>query len=142
MASPSLELQGAIVARLKAWAGLSATVNGRVYDSVPAEEKRIAETGAGWPYITVGEGDETSDDADCIDGFEISLDIDIWSRANGYPESKRISDEVRKAIKSADLALPTNALVDFRHRQTRFLRDPDGLTSHAVMTFEGFAEQP
>ena len=134
MASPSLELQGAIVARLKAWAGLSATVNGRVYDAVPA--------GAAFPYITVGEGDETSDDADCIDGFEISLDIDIWSRAIGYPEAKRISDEVRKALKSADLALPTNALVDFRHRQTRFLRDPDGLTSHAVMTFEGFAEQP
>lgn len=134
MASPSLELQGAIVARLKAWAGLSGTVNGRVYDAVPA--------GAAFPYITVGEGDETSDDADCIDGFEISLDIDIWSRANGYPEAKRISDEVREAIKSADLTLPTNALVEFRHRQTRFLRDPDGLTSHAVMTFEGFAEQP
>jgi len=134
MASPSLELQGAIVARLKAWAGLSGTVNGRVYDAVPA--------GAAFPYITVGEGDETSDDADCIDGFEISLDIDIWSRANGYPEAKRISEEVREAIKSADLTLPTNALVDFRHRQTRFLRDPDGLTSHAVMTFEGFAEQP
>lgn len=134
MASPSLELQGAIVARLKAWAGLSGTVNGRVYDAVPA--------GAAFPYITVGEGDETSDDADCIDGFEISLDIDIWSRANGYPEAKRISDEVRNAIKSADLTLPTNALVEFRHRQTRFLRDPDGLTSHAVMTFEGFAEQP
>jgi hypothetical protein len=134
MASPSLELQGAIVARLKAWAGLSATINGRVYDAVPGN--------AAFPYITVGEGDETSDDADCIDGFEISLDIDVWSRETGYVQAKRISDEVRKAIKSADLALPTNALVDFRHRQTRFLRDPDGLTSHAVMTFEGFAEQP
>ncbi|THV13731.1 DUF3168 domain-containing protein [Rhizobium rhizophilum] len=142
MASPSLELQGVIVARLKAWAGLSASVNGRVYDSVPKEDLRIAQTGAGWPYISVGEGDETSDDADCIDGFEISLDIDVWSRAVGFPEAKRISDEIRKALKSPDLTLPTNALVDFRHRQTRFLRDPDGLTSHAVMTFEGFAEQP
>lgn len=142
MASPSLELQGAIVARLKAWAGLSADINGRVYDAVPSEEKRVAATGAGWPYITVGEGDETGDDADCIDGFEISLDIDVWSRELGFVQAKRISDEVRKSIKSADLTMPTNALVDFRHRQTRFLRDPDGLTSHAVMTFEGFAEQP
>lgn len=134
MASPSLELQGAIVARLKAWAGLAATVGGRVHDSVP--------TAPVFPYITVGEGDETSDDADCIDGFEISLDIDVWSRAKGFPEAKGISDEIRKALKSADLELPTNALVEFRHRQTRFLRDPDGLTSHAVLTFEGFAEQP
>lgn len=134
MASPSLELQGAIVARLKASAGLTALIGGRVYDAVPSN--------ALFPYVTVGEGDETSDDADCIDGFEISLDIDVWSRAVGFPEAKRISDEVRKALKSPDLTIPTNALVDFRHRQTRFLRDPDGLTSHAVMTFEGFAEQP
>lgn len=134
MASPSLELQGAIVARLKASAGLTALISGRVYDAVPSN--------ALFPYVTVGEGDETSDDADCIDGFEISLDIDVWSRAVGFPEAKRISDEVRKALKSPDLTIPTNALVEFRHRQTRFLRDPDGLTSHAVMTFEGFAEQP
>ena len=134
MASPSLELQGAIVARLKAAAGLSALIGAHVYDDVP---KKMV-----FPYATVGEGDETSDDADCIDGFEISLDIDIWSRAVGFPEAKRISDEIRKALKAPDLSLPTNALVYFRHRQTRFLRDPDGLTSHAVMTFEAFAEQP
>lgn len=135
MASPSLELQGAIVARLKASAGLAALVNGRIFDIVPKD--------AAFPYITVGEGDETSNDADCIDGFELSVDIDVWTRdPPGFPPAKRISDEVRKALKSPDLALPTNALVDFRHRQTRFLRDPDGLTSHAVMTFEGFAEQP
>ena len=35
MASPSLELQGAIVARLKASAGLTALISGRVYDAVP-----------------------------------------------------------------------------------------------------------
>ena len=134
MASPSLELQGAIVARLKASAGLTALVSGRVYDAVPSNPL--------FPYITVGEGDETSDDVDCVDGFEISLDIDVWSRAVGFPEAKRISDEVRKALKTPDLTIPTNAMVYFRHRQTRFLRDPDGLTSHAVMTFEAFAEQP
>ncbi|CDM56285.1 MULTISPECIES: DUF3168 domain-containing protein [Rhizobium] len=134
MASPSLELQGAIAARLKASAGLTPLVGSRIYDAVPADKV--------FPYVTIGEGDETSDDADCVDGFEISLDIDVWSRATGYPEAKRISDEIRKALKSPDLTLPINALVFFRHRQTRFLRDPDGLTSHAVMTFEAFAEQP
>lgn len=134
MASPSFELQVAIVTRLKAAAAVTAFVGARVYDSVPENPT--------FPYITVGEGDETSDDADCVDGFEISLDIDVWSRAQGFPEAKKISDEIRKALKSPELTIPTNALVDFRHRQTRFLRDPDGLTSHAVMTFEGFAEQP
>jgi hypothetical protein len=134
MASPSLELQGAIFERLTGSAGLSTLVGNRIYDAVPQAKV--------FPYVTIGEGDETSDDADCIDGFEISLDIDVWSRAEGFPEAKRISDEIRKALKSPELTLPTNVLVDFRHRQTRFLRDPDGLTSHAVMTFEAFAEQP
>lgn len=134
MASPSFELQDEIVDRLKASSAVAAFVGNRVYDSVPEKPT--------FPYITVGEGDETSDDADCVDGFEISLDIDVWSRAPGFPEAKKISDEIRRALKSPELTIPTNALVYFRHRQTRFLRDPDGKTSHAVMTFEGFAEQP
>ncbi|EJL57966.1 hypothetical protein PMI09_00671 [Rhizobium sp. CF122] len=142
MTSPSLELQGAIVARLRTAAALADLVGARVYDAVPPESERISKTGAAWPYVTVGEGDETSDDVDCVDGFEISLDVDVWSRATGFPQAKQISDEIRRALKSPELVLPQNVLVYFRHRQTRFLRDPDGLTSHAVMTFEAFAEQP
>lgn len=134
MASPSLELQGAIVARLKTSSDVTASIGGRVYDAVP--------TNAVFPYVTVGEGEETSEDVDCIDGFEISLDIDVWSRAVGFPEAKRIAQEIRASLKSSDLSLTENALVFFRHRQTRFMRDPDGLTSHAVMTFEAFTEQP
>ena len=134
MASPSFELQVAIVTRLKATAAVTAFVGNRVYDSVPDNPV--------FPYITVGEGDETSDDADCIDGLEISLDIDVWSRGSGFPEAKKISDEIRKALKTSELTIPTNALVYFRHRQTRFLRDPDGKTSHAVLQFEAFVEQP
>ena len=134
MTSPSLELQGAIVARLSAAADLASLVGDRIYDAVPND--------AAFPYVTVGEGDETSDDVECVEGFELSLDIDVWSRAVGFPEAKAISDEIRRALRSSDLALAVNALVYFRHRQTRFLRDPDGLTSHAVLTFEAFAEQP
>jgi hypothetical protein len=134
MASPSYELQVAIVTRLKAAAAVDAFVAKRVYDSVPDNPV--------FPYITVGEGDETSDDVDCIDGVEISLDIDVWSRDPGFPQAKQISDAVRRALLSPELTLPTNPLVYFRHRQTRFLRDPDGKTSHAVLTWEGFAEQP
>lgn len=134
MASPSLELQVAIVSRLKATPAVTAVIGDRVFDNVPED--------ADFPYVTVGDGDETSDDVDCINGFEISLDIDVWSRDVGFPEAKTISDAIRRALTSPDITIPTNALVYFRHRQTRFLRDPDGLTSHAVMTFEAFAEQP
>lgn len=132
--SPSLELQVAIVSRLTNDAALAALVADRIYDDVPED--------AVFPYITVGEGDETSDDIECAPGFEISLDVDVWSQAVGFPEAKQISNAIRQALKSPDLTLPVNALVYFQHRQTRFLRDPDGKTRHAVLTFEAFAEQP
>ena len=132
--SPSLELQGAIVSRLKATAAVTALVGSRIYDRVPA--------GTTYPYVTVGDGDETTDDTECVNGFDISLDIDVWSDDPGFPQAKRISDAVRRALLDPELTLATNALVYFEHRQTRFLREPDGLTSHAVLTFEAFVEQP
>ncbi|MCF6111999.1 DUF3168 domain-containing protein [Mesorhizobium muleiense] len=134
MTSPSLELQGVIVARLKAVAAVTALIGQRVYDSVPKN--------AAFPYVTLGPMDELSDDADCITGFDIALDINVWSRAVGFPEAKWISDAVRAALLDVELSLTANALVYFQHRQTVFSEDPDGLTNRARMSFEAFAEQP
>ncbi|TPM55348.1 DUF3168 domain-containing protein [Mesorhizobium sp. B2-2-4] len=134
MTSPSLELQGAIVARLKAVAGVTALIGQRVYDRVPAKPV--------FPYVTLGPMDELSEDADCIDGFSIALDINVWSRAVGFPEAKRIGDAVRAGLLDPELALTDNALVYFQHRQTVYSEDPDGLTNRARMSFEAFAEQP
>ena len=134
MTSPVLELQGAIVARLKANAAVSALIGQRVYDAVPDNPA--------FPYVSFGPADELSDDVDCVDGFEITMQIDCWSRAVGFPEVKRISDTVRAALVKTDLTIADNALVYFEHRITRVFRDPDGLTSHAAISFQAFAEQP
>jgi hypothetical protein len=132
--SPSLELQGAIVARLKTVAGVAALIGQRIYDRVPAAPT--------FPYVTLGPMDELSDDTDCTAGFNIALDINVWSRAVGFPEAKRISDAVRGGLLDPELTLTDNALVYFQHRQTVFSEDPDGLTNRARMSFEAFAEQP
>ncbi|MCP8894297.1 DUF3168 domain-containing protein [Shinella daejeonensis] len=142
MTSPSHELQVAIVARLETDAGVSALVAGRVYDDVPPENERIEDTGAAWPYVSMGPSDELSDDADCIDGFEISFQIDCWSRAVGFPEVRKVADAVRRALHDEDLPLAENAMVSFRHRITRVMRDPDGKTSHAALSFTAVVEQP
>lgn len=134
MASPSYELQVAIITRLKADAVISDLVGTRIYDRVP--------DGAIFPYITIGEADETSNDVDCVNAFDLSLDVDVWSRDPGYKEAKEISNAVRNALRVPELTLQENALVLFRHRQTRIFRDDDALTSHAAITFEGVAEQP
>lgn len=140
MTSPSLELQGAIVARLRAFADVSALIGSRVFDTVPRAAN--GDVTAGFPYVSLGPADELTEDADCVRGFDISLQLDCWSRAVGFPEVKALSDAVRRALHDHDLPLSANALVYFEHRQTRLLRDPDGLTSHAVMTFQAFVEQP
>jgi len=142
MTSPSHELQVAIVQRLEADVEIAALVGGRVFDDVPSEGYRKEDTGAAWPYISMGPSDELSDDADCIVGFEISFQIDCWSRAVGFPEVRKMADAVRRALDDEDLTLSDNAMISFRHRVTRFMRDPDGKTSHAALSFTALVEQP
>jgi len=131
---PDLELQGAIIARLKADAGVTALVGTRVYDRIPKE--------APFPYVSYGPTDMLSDDAECINGFNIAVQIDVWSRAVGTPEAKRIGNAVRRALHDSELVLPTNTFVLLRHRQSRTLTDPDGLTSHRFVAFESIVEHP
>jgi hypothetical protein len=138
--SPDLELQGVVVAALKADAAVTAIVEGRVYDSVP----RDASTGkvtAKFPFVSLGPTDEVSNDADCSTAFDIAVQIDCWSRAVGYPEVKRLADAVRRALVGDNLTLNDNALVLLEHRLTRTFRDPDPLTSHSALTFEAAVEQ-
>ncbi len=134
MTSPSLELQSAIVGRLKAFGALTAIIGTRVYDPVPKSPV--------FPYVSWGPDQSISDDADCITGFEVSIQIDAWSLAVGLPEVKRIAEAVRAALHDYDLPLIDNALVSIRHRQTQNLRDTDGLTNHAVIEFVALVEQP
>lgn len=134
MASPELELQGGTVSRLKADPAVTALVAGRIYDPVPSN--------AVFPYISLGPTDSISDDAECITGFEIAMQVDAWSRASGFKEVKQIADAVRVSLHDHDFELPVNAAVLFQHRTTRIFRDPDGLTSHAALTFIGFVEKP
>ncbi|BAL76003.1 DUF3168 domain-containing protein [Bradyrhizobium cosmicum] len=134
MTSPSLELQGAVVARLKAYPGLAALVEARVFDRVPEK--------AELPYLSWGPEQAISDDAEGITGFDVTIQIDAWSRKVGLPEVKRIAEQVRLALTEQELALDDNALVLVEHRQTRILPEPDGLTSHAAIEFAAFIEQP
>ncbi|WP_043062372.1 DUF3168 domain-containing protein [Brucella anthropi] len=134
MTSPTYELQGQIVTRLKASPELTALIGGRIYDRVPESPT--------FPYVSFGPSDEISDNADCIDGFEVTMQLDVWSRAVGFPECRRIVDAVRKALPEDGITMADNALVMFNHRISRVFRDQDGLTSHGAMTFEAFVEQP
>lgn len=139
MSSAVLELQGAVVAAIKASSVVANIVGNRVFDHVP--RSLTGDVSATFPFVAWSSDDAVTDDFDCIDGITVSFDLDCWSRQVGFPEVRRLTAAVRAVLHGSDLALTNNASVSLRHDQTRTFRDPDGLTSHAVLTFEAILEQ-
>jgi len=132
VADGSLELQGAVVARLKAYPAVAALVGLRVYDHIPDNPA--------FPYISIGPVTEVDDSADCIIGSEVTFQIDAWSREPGFVQARRIANAVRAALHGQEFNLPTNALASFEFTYRRDFRDPDGLTSHSVIVFTASIE--
>lgn len=131
MTSPSLEIQGLLVSRLKGTGSVSSLVNG-VYDSVPADPWGSTEA-----YISFGAESMVPDDADCVAGETITIQVDVWSRKTGRVQCKRIMDAVKAALHLRDdIPIADNAIVECRLVLTQVLKDPDGLTTHGVMQFE------
>jgi len=132
MADALLEVQGAVHAMLRADTALATLVAARIYVTVPESPA--------FPYVSFGPADAASEDAECIDGLEITFQIDVWSRSGGGTDAKQIGGVVRKALHGADVVLADNAAVLCEHRTSRAIRDPDGLTAHVALTFTAFVE--
>ena len=134
MAAPENELQAAIWGVLVADTDLAALVGNKVYDRVPMASD-VA------PYVTFGPSDHVPEDAECIDGIDVSVQVDVWSeKQGGFKECKEITWAIRKALHEVEIDLPTHALAEMRVTQTRHFRDPDGITSHGVVTVEAQLE--
>lgn len=134
MSDPSLELQMALVALLKTPDVLPATVGDRVYDRVPLN--------AAYPYISLGDGQVLPDKADCIDGSEVFVQIDVWSRAVSYGEAKTIGKAVVAALddQEDELSVEGFAVIVFELQSVQYLRDPDGVTRHGAITFRALIQ--
>ena len=122
MIDPSLSFQAAIVTKLRATDGIGAVI----YDRVPTTVQK--------PYISFGPSQITSDDATCIDGFEVFQQVDIWSVVPGFAEVKALGEKVRAALHRYEFMVD-GVPFEIEHRFTNYLRDSDGLTSHGVLSF-------
>lgn len=132
--SSAVELQTLYYATLTGNPYIMALVN-RVYDDVPTEP-----FGNKNAYISFGATDSREDDADCIDGLEITSQIDIWSRDPNQLECKIITDLVRRALHRQNLSLTTNALVETRVELSRIMPSPGGL-HHGVVQVTAIIEE-
>lgn len=132
MSDGSLELQGAIVARLSTDPALRRLIGDAIYDEVPE--------GTPAPYVTYDEPQVIADRSDCACGSEAYPTLHIWSDGPGFPECKRIAGAIMTALDGADLDLPGFHLVDLALEDVRYLRDPDGTRRHAVVTLKALIE--
>lgn len=132
MSDPVLALQAWLAATLKA----AATGAGdAVFDSVPATDP--------FPRITLGPGQALpgEDDGQCAATWEIFQQVDVWSRAAGFPEAKTIAGQARAALHGATPALSGFAVPLFEWISTDFSRDPDGKTSRARLQFRALVDE-
>lgn len=132
---PSLELQGAIVAALNADNAVKALIG-----TPPRINPAQTQT---WPgsYITIGEGQDIPDLAECIDGSELFTDIHIWSRADkSFADAKKIAATIWDCLKNASLTLTENRFMLLERNSQQHLRDPDDVTLHVVLTLRALTE--
>lgn len=130
---PDEALQEAVVAALLGNASLQGFFNGRprVFDRVPK--------GAVLPYIQIGEI-QIVDDSDCIAAWEAYVTTHIWSEKPGKKEAQALGKLVGPAL-NVELTIPGFVCTVFEFRDTRYLADPDGLTTHGVLTHRYLIDQ-
>ena len=59
-----------------------------------------------FPYVTVGDDQVLQDHAECLEGsVEVFAILNVWSRAVGKPETKRITGAIVAAINAVELSL-------------------------------------
>lgn len=134
----SEELQRYLFAALQSVPEVANLAGGRVYDRVPKDIS--GQTTAMFPYVSFGTVDVVDDYAECVEGETHTIQLDVWSRAVGQAECKNIVDGIKRALKRAQPVLTDNAVVEVNVPFTQILRDPDGLTTHGVVSVEIMAE--
>jgi hypothetical protein len=130
---PSLQLQKALVAVLKADAGVNAIISGRIYDAVPG--------GAVKPYLSFGPFQMLPEHGSCLDGGEAFVTLDGWAAGPDTVQVKQLGAAVAKALDLAPIMLDAPPrLVEMTVEQTQYMRDPDGITAHAVITVHALTD--
>jgi len=126
-ADSTLALQEAIVAALKASSPIGSLIADRVYDRPPQDVV--------FPYISLGPEQAEPFDAQLLDGWDVSLQIDTWSRKPGRVEARQIMTAIAGALHDQPLAVSGHAFVMGRMTMQTTMNDPDGVTVHGVQKF-------
>jgi hypothetical protein len=105
-----------------------ATAGLRVYDMPPANPI--------FPFVTIGIVDGTEEFvSDCAVDWEVTGEVHIWAREPGYVAGKTIAVTCYNALANRHPLFTGFRVGSFALQNQRWLRDPDGLTSHGVLEY-------
>jgi len=139
MSDAPLELQGALVTRLRAVsavtdllatppAGFVASLS--IYDHVP----EIAVREGRLPYVAVGSAQEVDRSTKDTQGYAHRHQIDVWSSYRGNLEARQIQAAIDDALTRQEslITVTGHRLVESRITSSMVFLEPDGITRHGV----------
>jgi hypothetical protein len=105
---------------------------GRIYDGVPG--------GALKPYVSFGPFQMLPEHGDCLDGGEAFLTLDGWAAGPDTVQVKKLGAAIASDLDRAELVVDGQRLIELSIEQIQYMRDPDGITAHAVVTVHAWTE--
>lgn len=127
MIEASLDLQKAVRSRLVA----STEVLGQVPAAHILDRNSRPEV---FPCILIGESQTLAGAGLSRLRHDIFADLHLWAEEPGLATVKTIAGAIRSALRDGRWNLDHHHVADLYIQQERFLRDPDGIHSHGVMT--------
>lgn len=94
------------------------------------------------PSIVIGEG-QAVDENDSISRSltRVYMDLHIWKKEPSTAGVKAIAGAIRTALRVKMGGVPPFHFADCYVQSTRFMRDPDGETSHAIVTISARVQE-
>jgi hypothetical protein len=137
------ELLRAMLDALRATASVNDVLEGRIFDRQPG---RNGSPVAAYPHLSLGPTTSLPDDFDCLDGEEITIQLDVWTSGDNSAfastQCREISDAIKRRLHNAELPLTVNALVTLTWAGTRILDDPNPAIRHGAVQFTATVETP
>jgi hypothetical protein len=97
-----------------------------------------------FPRINLGEDQELPADEIVSRYTTVIATLHVWVREPGLVTAKAIAGEVRRVLnRPSRLVFEANGYrcIDCKFASARFVRDPDGVTAHGIITFESIIEE-
>lgn len=123
-------VQQALFDRLTAQVGGSYT---GIYSDVPQDAQ--SENSAAFPFVTIGPFTPSPWSTDDNQGITVLTDVGVWTRDQSSLDRRVLTDGIYSALDRHQLAITGANTVDCLFENMVEVEDPDGITTHSVLTF-------